>query len=241
LARLSADPLARQKPMTDEHRKPTGDIGPISIDGPTGQVQFHGVEFPSNKEAIERFIAFPFTANAHAKGWFPFKLLGPPEQNPTDHFDFTLRTSAGIKYLELMEVHLRDIGVELPTGQFRYNSYEVARCLLDRIQAKSNKYQGATSHGVILLTYATHWQFCLDDCVYWLLGYWLKQSPPMFEMVFDVSWLDPSAFQSRTLFPSDKDFSGFEPERFRDNHAIPLNPKAWEVRCDPEGPETPRS
>jgi len=185
--------------------------------------------FPSTKEEIERFIAMPFTANAAAKGWFPFTLLGPLEQNPTDDLDFTLRTNDGRKYLELMEIHLRELVKETPSGQFVYQPYLVAEMISERIKAKSKRYQGATSCGIILLTYVTHWQFCLADVVYWLVAYWMREDPPIFERVYDVNFLDETAFESRCLYPADKDFSDFIPDKYRGNTTILLNPRGFKL------------
>jgi hypothetical protein len=215
--------------MKRDHKKPTGEIGAVSF-GPTSEaVTFSPIPFPTRKEDIERFIAMPFAMNASIKGWFPFKLLAPPEQNSTDDLDFTLHTDAGPKYLELMEIHLADIGLNIPSGQFVYEPYAVAERILGHIQNKSNRYQGATSRGIILLTYVTHWQFCLDNVVYWLLAYWMRERPLIFEQVFHLDLLDETAFESYPLYPSDKDFSGFEPEKFRENRTFLLNPRRWQL------------
>lgn len=213
--------------MGTGHRKPTGEIGPIILDAASRDAWFDPVEFPRTKEEIERFIAARFVANGNAKGWFPFKVVAPLEQNETDHLDFTLRTDQGTKYLELMETHLKDVGVEVPSGQFAYNCYEVAELVLARIREKSDRYARATHHGVILLTYVTHWQFCLSDTVYWLLAYWMRERQPIFESVFDIGYIDTQSFESRRLYPSSKDMSGFVPDKYRDNRTILFNPRGW--------------
>lgn len=215
--------------MADTPHKPTGEHPSIAIGPDAEGLRVSTLTFPSSKEEIERFVALPFAANASIKGWFPFKLFEPPEQNPTDDFDFTLITDRGRKYLELMEIHLRDLVQELPSGQYFYKPYEVAKQVFARIQSKSKKYQGATSNGIVLLTYVTHWEFCLADVVYWLVAYWMRERPPIFEQVFDVNFLDESAFESRCLYPANKDFSGFEPEKYRDNTTILLNPRRWRL------------
>jgi hypothetical protein len=215
--------------MADKPRKPTGEHPSIAFGPDVDGLRISSLTFPSSKEEVERFVALPFAANASVKGWFPFKLLAAPEQNPTDDFDFTLHTDRGRKYLELMEIHLRDVVQEMPSGQYSYEPYAVAQLIYERIQAKSTKYQGATSCGIVLLTYVTHWEFCLADVVYWLLAYWMRDRPPIFEQVFDVNFLDESAFESRCLYPANKDFSSFEPEKYRENTTILLNPRRWNL------------
>jgi hypothetical protein len=215
--------------MTRKPQKPTGEHPSIAFGAGVDGVQVSSFTFPRTKEEIERFVALPFAANAAAKGWFPFTLLAQPEQNPTDDFDFSLRTDKGRKYLELMEIHIRDLVQEIPSGQFVYKPYEVAQLIFERIHAKSRKYQGATTCGIILLTYVTHWQFCLADIVYWLVAYWLSEQPPIFEQVFDVNFLDESTFESRCLYPANKDFSQFEPNKYRENTTTLLNPWRWNL------------
>jgi len=153
---------------------------------------------PTTKEDIEKYVAGPFVQAAAHHNFFPFTVAGAPEQNTTDDFDFTLRTSEGMKYLELMEVHLRDLVVARQTpGPSAYNVYDAACQVLKGIQAKSSRYRGATDRGIVLLTYVTHWQFSLDIPVLLLLSYWLLSNPPAFERVFYMSFLET---QNRLAF-----------------------------------------
>jgi hypothetical protein len=66
------------------------------------------------------------TAFRSPRRLFAFEMLGEPTQNPTDDFDFVIATTAGPKYLELMEMHFAGIGSSLPTGQYMYEPYQVA-------------------------------------------------------------------------------------------------------------------
>ena len=216
--------------MSSEHSKPTGEIGSVSF-GPSSQAPgFAPVPFPSTKEAIERFIAIPFVELAKKNNLLRFTVVSEPVQNPTDDFDFTLSTDTSHAYLELIEIHLRDIGEDIPSGQFVYEPYIVAERLLQRIHAKSTRYRGATSQPIILLTYVTHWQFCLADLVFWLLAYWLRQREPIFAQVWHMSILDATSIEAFLLYPTTRDLSRFDPEKYRGNRTILPNPRGWQLR-----------
>src|ERR1041385_4189288 len=145
-------------------------------------------------------------------------------QKPTDHFDFTLNTTRGPKYLELMEVHLGSIGRTLSSGQFVYEPYRAADLLSQHINRKSNRYQGAPPNGIVLLLYATHWQFALSNAALWLLSHSIYRDPPIFESVYYISLSDPGAADVQLLYPTDIDFSNFDPETYRENLDILLDP-----------------
>jgi hypothetical protein len=215
--------------MSREPRKPTGEIGSTAISLQTHEVSFSPMTFPSTKAEIERFIASPFVGNALKKQRFTFAAVHSLQQNPTDDFDFTIETDRGTKYLELIEVHLREVGRETPSGQFVYEDYAVAELVYQKIMTKSHRYRGATPHGIILLTYVTHWQFCLSDAVFWLLAFKMKQAAPIFEQVFHLSWLDSKSFEFFLLHPTDRDFTAFKPDSLRENRTTLLNPRGWQV------------
>src|SRR5438309_7918345 len=109
-------------------KKPSGRTGYIRVTRAKESPEFLTVPFPTAKEDIERYVAGPFVQAASHHAFFPFAVLEPPHQNPTDDFDFTLRTSSGGKNLELMEVHLRDfVETTDESGQVSYDVYVVAR------------------------------------------------------------------------------------------------------------------
>src|SRR6266568_4709913 len=121
-------------------RKPTGKTGAISL-GPRS-AKYLPTTFPETKEEIELFVARQFAAFRSPRHLFAFEILGSPTQNPTDDFDFTLSTSAGPKYLELLEVHLASIGEVWPTGQFAYEPYRAAELIFQHMNKKSERYRG---------------------------------------------------------------------------------------------------
>ena len=150
--------------MGEAPRKPTGSDGVISM---TPQdARYLPRTLPERKEEIESLVAKKFAAYRSAtRRLFAFEVLGEPKQNPVDDFDFTLSTTSGPKYLELMEAHFSDIGETLPTGQYLYEPYRVAARLFENMKKKSDRYRGATHQGIVLLTYSTHWQFALSNSV----------------------------------------------------------------------------
>jgi hypothetical protein len=212
--------------MGDSRTKPTGETGYIRVSRARETPEFVTVPFPKTKEDVERYVAGPFVQAAAHHAFFPFKVLGSPEQNDTDDFDFRLETSSGPKYLELMEVHLRDIvDAGDPSGPASYEMDRAANHILGGIQTKSLKYQGATSRGIILLTYVTHWQFTLADPVFPLLMHSMLQEPPIFEQVYHMSFLGPAEVSVSLLYPIPGEvLKGFDPVQYRGVRYIRLNP-----------------
>lgn len=204
-------------------RKPTGEIGAIRVSRALGVPKFEPVPFPTTKEAVECYVARPFVRAATYHGFFPFAVLGEPELNATDDLDFTLQTSEGKRYLELMTIDLRNT---IETGG-SYQMDVAAQSILDGIQSKSRRYRGATPHGIILLTYVTHWQFALAEPVLFFLSYWLFKEPPIFEQVYYMSFQDASSVSVSRLYPT-IEFKHFDPAMFRGRRALNLNPHLWQ-------------
>jgi len=210
--------------------KPIGKTGHTRITRANESPEFVTVPFPTAKEEVESYVARPFVQAASDDGLFPFDVLEPPHQNPTDDFDFTLRTSSGDRYLELLEVHLRNI-VESKgqSGQASYDVHAVARYVLGQILEKSRRY--GSTQGIVLLTYVTHWQFALHDSVLHLLAYWLLlRPPPVFQQVFYMSFLDAGSVEETLLYPRpDSAPPGFAPEQYQGSRVLWLNPDAWQL------------
>jgi len=211
--------------MAKNPRKPTGEDGTIRLG--VNDAEYLPRALPQRKEEIESLVAHKFAAFQSPRPIFAFKVLGEPSQNPTDDFDFTLSTTRGPKYLELMEVHFADLGSYLPTGQYAYEPFRVAERLFEKMKGKSDRYRGATDRGIVLLTYATHWQFALSNTVFWLLAYKMHRDPLVFESVYHIMLSDPEATDVTLLFPAKADFAGFDPEKYRENRDILLNPSGF--------------
>lgn len=215
----------------NDRRKPTGDTGHVRISGSRDKPDFIRVPFPTTKENIETYVARPFVQAAAHHGFLPFIVDGEPKQNAIDDFDFTLQTSEGLKYLELMEIHLGDLVLARETpGPSSYDLYDAARVVLEKIDGKSGRYRGATEKGIVLLTYVTHWQFNLDTSALLALSYWLLSNPPVFEQVYYMSFLDSQTVSLSLVYPLPIDvFVGFDPEVYRGRRVLNMDPDAWQL------------
>jgi hypothetical protein len=210
--------------------KPTGKTGHVRASRALGTPEFVTVPFPTTKDDVERYVAAPFVLVAAHHGFFPFEVLGPPEKNHENDLDFTLQTSDGPKYLELREIHPRELGLDA-VDRSRASSYEIegtAYRVLEGIRKKSRRYQGATTRGIILLTYITHWQVTLVEEVFHLLSYWMLEEPPIFEQVYYASFLGPGDVSISLLYPLPVEiFSRFDPGIYRGLRYINLSPEDW--------------
>lgn len=204
--------------MPEDIRKPTGRDGAISIGADS--VNYLPIVFPKKKEDIELLVARQFAAFRSPHRLFAFQMLGEPTQNPTDDFDFTLSTDVGPKYLELMEVYLGSIGNEVSIGLFTYEPYRAAELLFNRMKKKSDHYRGATTVGIVLLIYATYWQFALSNTAIWILAHALHNDRLLFESVYYISLSDRDSPDVTLLYPTNVDFTGFDPEYYRANRDI---------------------
>lgn len=131
--------------------KPTGKVGAISI-GPRG-VDMEDIDFPADKEGIERYVAQQFVMhppNDEVEFFLPDTL----QQNLQDDLDFSVDTRDGNKYLELMEFaplgELRGDFGQIPT---RHNVGVMADIFLREIEKKSTKYSKVPD--VFLVAYVT--------------------------------------------------------------------------------------
>jgi hypothetical protein len=211
-------------------RKPTGEIGAFTFGPSSPKPIFSPVVFPESKADIEQLVAGHFVEDVKGKRLFAFDLHSPPRQNLEDDFDFTIHTDHGILYLELTEAFLRDIGEGLSSEQFAYSPYVAAEHVWKQVQKKSDRYRGATTQPIVLLIYVTHWQFCFSDHVFWHLAYRMAQSPPVFLAVFYLSFLEASTVNTVLLYPTSRDFVGYDPERYKNNVTVTLNPTQWQIR-----------
>ena len=122
--------------MKKKPTKPTGNIGVVAL-SPEG-ASFQRIEFPRTKDEIEEFIVKAFVGNSAG---MPLQIVGF-SQNVENDFDFTINTSEGTKYLELMEVapleNLRGSYAQAPD---RYKPYDFALHVAEKITGKSLENQ----------------------------------------------------------------------------------------------------
>lgn len=212
--------------------KPTGEIGPVSISAE--RLQFLKVEFPRTKEEIEKYIVNSFL-NSNVE--LPMKIKGCIQNNQND-FDFTLDTSEGGKYLELMEVApLENLRGSYEKAPRSYKPYDFADYIVKKIMGKSAKYSGASSSKICLLIYITDWAFTLSDTVVALIQYWMVNAQHSFEYVFFYSPIDQESGITRIIFPTPLEFwANFEPSAYLENEVINFSPLNWEIyKADSEG------
>jgi hypothetical protein len=77
--------------------------GPFTVH-PDGRTEFHPIVLPDTKNEIEDAILKAALNGKLLDLRTFYGLKSDPVRNPEDHFDFTLDTMAGVKYLDLMEV-----------------------------------------------------------------------------------------------------------------------------------------
>lgn len=149
------------KPKKAPPIKPTGVKGSIRLSPGSSEsaVSWEQVEFPRDKEGIERFIVDGFLLEAKKVGMVPADAQA--KQNPQDDFDFTLIAGGRTMHLELMEaVMLSGGGYEKAPQSL--DAYEYASDVMSKIEGKSAKY-GITGRGELaLLIYVTDYRFGLE-------------------------------------------------------------------------------
>lgn len=213
--------------------KPTGTSGFFRAQvRPNGDLvgSFEKIAFSEEKTAIElqtteRFIA---SMNMHRGKTRDRFFLENPSSNRENDFDLTVSTPDGPAYLELMEI----APLAGPYGQApsKHKPYDLAKTILSRVLEKSNCYPKETGRPIFLLLYITHWAFALSDTTIKCLRYWLKAQPTLFRAIFTYSPIDEKEGESRWLFPVPPELIGsFDPEHFRDNVCLNLNPQEWQV------------
>src|ERR1051325_10755313 len=186
--------------------KPTGTIGHVSVtSGPEGTRghAFKQIEFPKDKSEIEELIASRFVkqiASTPAPGG-QVLTMDNLARNCESDFDFTVMTSAGQAYLELMEAAPLEGPYEQAPGGYR--PYEYAKNVLATIGEKAVRYPKAGVKPIYLLVYITHWAFRLSDSAVNCLRYWLVSLPTPFTGIFLYAPHESSDGYIEWLYPSE--------------------------------------
>jgi hypothetical protein len=208
--------------------KPTGRIGPFRVtggpDGPTGE--WAKIQFPTQKEEIEQFVLDLFVTEMRRGGATILKAT----KNAENNFDFTLELPGGKVFLDLMEIIYRDVqGLPYEGENIRIESYKYAEQIRDAVMAKSENYGRAGTQPIHLLTYITHWRFHAHEVVIRLVQYMLQEYRPIMENVFFLSPLDDKSASLRVLYPSANPLEGHDPNSFKDDWYLTLNPAKTEL------------
>lgn len=177
-------------------KKPTGKKGALSI-GPNG-VKMEDIDFPTEKEDIEIYVAQQFVAYP-PRDETEFFLRETLQQNLQDDLDFRVDTENGNKYLELMEFapleQLRGVHDQIPT---RHDVGVMADFFLGQVEKKSLKYSNVPD--IFLLTYVTERALNLMPYLR-VIKSQLNQSQLSMERVYYVSLHGASGASSLRLYP----------------------------------------
>ncbi len=199
-------------------------IGPVKFSGEG--IEFQKIDFPRNKEEVEAFIVRSFL---NSGGMLPLTINGF-SQNEQSDFDFSIDTSEGKKYLELMEIApLENLRGSYQSAPPKYRPFDFAEYIFKKMMMKSDKYQGVISSNICLLVYITDWAFTISEKVVTLLQYWTANKTHSFQYVFCYSPIDQSTGDARLLYPTHFEcWSDFDPEIFRGFEVINFSPLRWQ-------------
>lgn len=201
-------------------RKPTGIAGVARIGSQTRE--FLPVNFPQEKDEVEKFIAEGFLRTGQSQQILPPGYLRL-SQNEENNFDFTLAFEGGTtKSLELMEIApLEHLGCSHNSAPSSNLSYEFTKQILEMLLKKSERYKTSVGAGLILLLYVTAWQFVLSPQMTSLLQYWCYKTSHCFEAIYCYYPLSKDDGVVETIYPTPPErWLHFAPERFKGNFVI---------------------
>ena len=214
--------------MKREVKKPTGLTGLTWLSFETASADFRRLQFPSAKDEVETLVAQDFIAAANQQSILNYSVTSY-EKNPTDDYDFTLDTSAGRRYLELLEVapeSLMKSGYQEAPGTYR--TKELAQALLGSIESKSRKYDSVTAAHTLLLLYETQWTFAGDEVALLSLQHGTYRMAPKFEEIYWYHPISPGDGIIEFVYPTPSDYwQTFDPECYREIVTTALDPAGW--------------
>ncbi|HVT17765.1 MAG TPA: hypothetical protein VHQ90_16505 [Thermoanaerobaculia bacterium] len=196
------------------HKKPTGEIGTLSVPAASDADPFSRVKFPGSKAEIEGLILRVTLATLEKEG---ASLPWParPVQNPENHFDFTIPESPP-EYLDLIEVALLPSGTKYQGAQLVYNHGERADAVWTELTQKALSYGRPGGRRIHLLLYSTDFAFRLSEEVLLILSYYLRTSDRgLTTVTYAVPWDTELASVSVVHPRRVGDFDGFSLQRAR--------------------------
>jgi hypothetical protein len=163
--------MSRRKPRgVNEVLKVTGGHAPELIPN----------QLPVEKSAIEaRMLDLALKAAEFMKMDL-YGLVSPPVQNEENNFDFTLDTTSGTEYLDLVEIVLEG-GYEGASTSIAVG--EMADQIFEQIKKKARKYGTRRRSNIHLLLYSTHWKFLPSESVISLLSLYCSRKHHGFKTV----------------------------------------------------------
>lgn len=191
----------RRKP-TGRQRKPTGALGPIRVGAAREQSRFQPIGFPTSKLEIERYVLNLLLSSKPELRTDLYRLVGDPSQNPESHFDFSLPTSAGEEYLDLMEVApLQRFRGSYANAPGAYKDGDFADAVWAQIESKSKKYGTSATRRVHLLLYTTDWRFLVEDNVLDLIAFRASKGGHAFASIVYVVPMDERTGDVVVVYP----------------------------------------
>lgn len=193
------------------NRKPTGKLGFIRA-GVSGAT-YNQIVFPESKDDIEKFIADRFVFNSNNKN--SFLKVTECVKNIENDYDFSLKTTIGNKYMDLMEIAPKEL---MKNGykdiSTHYDDLELGKKIWEKVNDKSKHY-GKNTKDLFLLIYPTDFRFNLSELVVQYLKFLSNKNNHCFEMIFYFSLLDSNEGIPRLIYPSD--IKNFDEEKYKNN------------------------
>ena len=150
--------MSRRKPRgVNEVLKVTGGQPPELIPN----------QLPAEKSGIEARILDLALKAAEFMKIDLYGLASAPVQNDENNFDFTLDTTSGTEYLDLVEVVLEG-GYDGASSSILVG--DMADQMFEQIKKKARKYGTRRRSNIHLLLYSTHWKFLPSESVISLLS-----------------------------------------------------------------------
>ena len=204
------------------------------METPTGATsEYRKVDFPAAKNEQEKLIVAGFLKSPPNSEYRFLAFEGiVGEQNPENHFDFTLKSRNGnISYLELTECAPFAKGAEgYGSAPSVHNSYDFASGLISQIITKSTKYGSAPKGGLSLLLYETDWKFMPSQTALALLQYWTLTQRHIFAAIFWYHPIEMTGGISQLIFPTPTRYwANFSPDKYRDTVVTNLSPTGWKL------------
>ena len=180
--------------MAKDRKKPRGSLGVIRMT-PDGS-SFLALELPRSKEGIEDFIVNSLLRTTTWGKKRPVVLAGRPRRNHENSLDYTIDTTVGTQFLELMEVAPLDrMMSRYPNEPMMQRAGDRADWVWSKMMKKAGRYGNRADSRIHLLLYSTHTPFDLSPSAMKLLSLWCAKlrSHPFASVAFVAMYGDGSA------------------------------------------------
>lgn len=203
-------------------RKPRGTLNFVRLTfGKPEESGLIDANFPDTKDQIENEILKRFLKDSENHPEINIKFISQPKQNIENDLDFSIQTSDGECYFELMEF----APLENERGGYDSispirNPYYDANWTFEKLKAKSNKY-GEIANRTILLIYITDENFKLGSIALNILKYWTTTKPHGFKRIYIYMPLLNGGIIN-VVFPSKIDTT-FDPEEYKNKKVTQIS------------------